>query len=882
MSDPVPRLNAALEGRYAIERELGEGGMATVYLAKDLRHNRNVALKVLKPELAAVVGAERFLAEIKVTANLQHPHILPLFDSGEADGFLFYVMPFVEGETLRDRIDREKQLPVGEAVRIATAVANAIDHAHRHKVIHRDIKPANILLQDGEPVVADFGIALAVGAAGSNRLTETGLSLGTPYYMSPEQATGDQAVGASTDTYALGSVLYEMLTGDPPYMGSTAQAVLGQIIAAKPISVTDKRPAIPANVDAAVRKALEKLPADRFAGAQDFARSLGDPAFRHREDVSTVTGTPTGPWNRSAVALGVTTVVFALAAVLGWMDGSAEPRMPLFATLDFGAINPDVVGDIVVSPDGTAFVTAGSVDGVRALYYRRGDEPRLRMLPGTENGRYPAFSPGGESIVYRDATEGETALRRISTEGGAPVTVLPSGVLDNPLFPHWADDGTILFNDAAREGGVYRIGSAGGEPQKLLVERRVNHARLLPGGRAVLLTDPRRLSVVLFDIQADSLQEVVSEGVDATYVESGHILYAHPDGGLFAVPFDLQALEVTGQPVLVFDDVRLFLGGAGLRAVYSVSNTGTLVVESALAPDVQRLFVAHRDGVIEDVPLAPRFFGHPRWSPDGRAILYSSEDQIFSYSIDLGTQPLQLTSQGVNTYPVWSPDGARIAFTSRREESSQGDVYVKSLVDDAPPQLLLRVRADQNVRDWPEDDLIVFDHRNTLPTGPTTELWMSQASTGATARRYLAAEANVDNVGVSPNGGWAAYQSDRTGQEEVYVRAFPDPGPEIPVSDGAGLFARWSPDGDAVYYWAGQDQPIDTLWEARVQTDPTFAVLSREPVLARDYLPEFWDVHPDGDRFLVARSLDEGGEAAGRHFQVVINFFEVLRERLGN
>ena len=214
MSDPVARLNAALEGRYAVERELGEGGMATVYLADDLRHERKVALKVLKPELAAVVGAERFLAEIKVTANLQHPHILPLHDSGEADGFLFYVMPYVEGETLRDRIDREKQLPVDEAVALASKVAGALQHAHEHGVIHRDIKPGNILLQGGEPVVADFGIALALGAAGSNRLTETGLSLGTPYYMSPEQATGDQAVGASTDTYALGSV---SVTGSRQY-----------------------------------------------------------------------------------------------------------------------------------------------------------------------------------------------------------------------------------------------------------------------------------------------------------------------------------------------------------------------------------------------------------------------------------------------------------------------------------------------------------------------------------------------------------------------------------------------------------------------------------------------------------------------------------------
>ncbi len=188
MPDPVTRLNAALEGRYAIERELGEGGMATVYLADDLKHERKVALKVLKPELAAVVGAERFLAEIKTTANLTHPHILPLFDSGEVDSFLFYVMPYVEGESLRDRLDREHQLPVDDAVRIASDVAEALDYAHSHGVIHRDIKPANILIQAGRPVIADFGIALAVSAGGGHRLTETGLSLGTPHYMSPEQA----------------------------------------------------------------------------------------------------------------------------------------------------------------------------------------------------------------------------------------------------------------------------------------------------------------------------------------------------------------------------------------------------------------------------------------------------------------------------------------------------------------------------------------------------------------------------------------------------------------------------------------------------------------------------------------------------------------------
>ena len=209
------RLKAALADRYQIQRELGSGGMATVYLAQDLRHDRQVALKVLKPELAAVVGAERFLSEIRTAAHLQHPNILPLFDSGEVEGQLFYVMPFVEGESLRDRLNRERQLPIDEAVRIVTEVAEALQAAHEDGIIHRDIKPANILLRKGKPLVADFGIALAVSAAGGGRLTETGLSLGTPYYISPEQASADRTLDARSDIYSLACVLYEMLAGEP-------------------------------------------------------------------------------------------------------------------------------------------------------------------------------------------------------------------------------------------------------------------------------------------------------------------------------------------------------------------------------------------------------------------------------------------------------------------------------------------------------------------------------------------------------------------------------------------------------------------------------------------------------------------------------------------
>ncbi|MFB3069188.1 MAG: serine/threonine-protein kinase, partial [Gemmatimonadales bacterium] len=225
MSNPIDRLSDALSDRYRIERELGAGGMATVYLAEDLKLHRKVAVKVLRPELAAALGPERFLREIEIAAKLHHPHILALHDSGEAGGFLYFVMPYVEGESLRDRLDREKQLPVEEALQYAREVADALGSAHRQGVVHRDIKPENILLYEGEPLVADFGIALAVSAAGGARLTETGLSLGTPQYMSPEQAMGDRQLEPPSDIYSLGCVLYEMLAGDPPHIGSTAQAI---------------------------------------------------------------------------------------------------------------------------------------------------------------------------------------------------------------------------------------------------------------------------------------------------------------------------------------------------------------------------------------------------------------------------------------------------------------------------------------------------------------------------------------------------------------------------------------------------------------------------------------------------------------------------------
>jgi serine/threonine-protein kinase len=288
----LERLKTALADRYTIEREIGSGGMATVFLAEDCKHHRQVAIKVLRPDLSAVLGANRFLNEITVTANLQHPHILPLHDSGEADSLLYYVMPYVEGESLRQRLNREKQLPIEDALRITAQIAEALESAHRQGVVHRDIKPENVLMREGHAVVADFGIALAVTAAGGERLTGTGLPLGTPNYMSPEQVAGEREIDSRSDVYSLACVLYEMLAGDPPFTASTLRAVLLKHVSEPAPAIDAVRSGVPQPVAAAISRALGKAPADRFESAKAFAEALFAAAKEAEPEIKSIVVLP--------------------------------------------------------------------------------------------------------------------------------------------------------------------------------------------------------------------------------------------------------------------------------------------------------------------------------------------------------------------------------------------------------------------------------------------------------------------------------------------------------------------------------------------------------------------------------------------------------------
>jgi len=890
MSSDLERLTSSLSDRYRIERKIGEGGMATVYLAHDLKHERKVALKVLKQELAAVVGAERFLAEIKTTANLQHPHILPLYDSGEADSFLYYVMPYVEGETLRDRIDREKQLPVGEAVRIAVAVANALDYAHRNGVVHRDIKPGNILIQDGQPVVGDFGIALAVGSAGGARLTETGLSIGTPFYMSPEQATGDQGVGPASDTYALAAVLYEMVTGEPPYTGTTAQAVLGRIIQGGPVSASAVRASVPRHVDGAIRKGLEKLPADRFTGAHDFAAALQDESFRYGSEDAAAVGGVAGGWRWAAVG-GVATSL-GLAAALVAALRSPEPveyverfEMPFREADEIEWLGP---AGYALSPDGRMLVYRHNPGGSasQVLMVRRWDELRATPVRETQGAGDPAVSPDGLELAFNQ--NGEVKVLALA---GGPVRTLAEG--DEPL---WGPDGYIYLG---ADSGLVRVPASGGPAEELtrLAEGEDRHFTddVLPDGRNLLYTVALdgfdSFEIRGYDLEAGESKSI-TPGFAATYVAASGLLVFGMDGGvMMAAPFDPKAMELLGTPVAIMDGL----------AAWSISDDGKLFYTTGTTlggtvEQVMQLLWVDRSGDAEPIDPGWTFMrGGPDtgWtlSPDGTRLAVRERttdgNDIWIKQLDRGPRSRLTFGGAEERMPVWGPTPSEVTFMSDRDGDL--DVWTKAADGTGEPKRILDFDRDIATMSWsPDREWMVIRTGGPRGSEGGRDVFAFRPGVDSVPSPLLASpEYDEMYPEISPDGRWIAYQTTETDRHEIYVRPFPDvTGGRWQVSVDGGRNPKWSHDGREIFFQG----PNREMMVVPVSGDPTFSAGTPELLFEGDpnwvwgdILGNVYVVAPDDQRFVMAQFVNPGGEGddATPVAVLVNNFDEELESRVG-
>ena len=852
-SRTIDRLSIAIADRYRITREIGVGGMATVHLAHDVRHERDVAIKVLLPDLAAALGAERFLAEIRTTAKLQHPHVLPLLDSGAADGFLYYVMPLVTGESLRQRLARERQLPIDDAVRIAREVAGALDYAHRQGVVHRDIKPENILLHDGSALVADFGIALAVQTAAGARMTQTGLSLGTPQYMSPEQAMGERAIDARSDIYSLAAVTYEMLTGEPPFTGATVQAVVAKVMSAEPEAITMTRRNVPPAVSAAVHRGLEKLPADRHGTAAEFATGLastGSTSTTSMKGVSRETGIARRafPWLTTAVLAAST---FAAGRSLAVPDETSA-HGPIVATLlpDEGEEWSGSGVHFALSADGRHVAMIARRDRDSEMIIRSLDSLGSRVIGDTKGAFYPFWSPDGKTVGFFD----DNQLRTVDLATGAVRSHCPAA---RPGGASWGADNVILYVPE-RGVGLHRFTVPNGTCEKLPIaappEALDGRPRFLPDGRHfVTSTD---LAAWLGTVGGDSLTKLADlQRMRAVVAGPDYLLFrprGSPSGNLFAQRIDVKNRVMTGEPVRILEDVSTPGGNTALAASHNGVLVGRINNRGGGGGRVFGRFDS--DGTFRDTVTGSlgRVFGTHRLSRDGKrlalggweiAVLEIARHATTVVSNPPDGRPVQ--------YPVWSPGDTVIAYAIGDSGRIRIDgVHLRtSAVTPLVTDLALGRSAE--LTDWSADGRYLVFEYGAGGGSQWSEAWVHDFVEGKSRRAFEQA-AHIEAPRLAPHGGLIAYQ---VGFENpmIHVRLFPGPGAAIRVSPETGVEPRWSADGTELF-WYDDSRGVMAVRINRDASSISTPRVALSLAVLRSIAPTFagtlmYDPTPDGQAF---------------------------------
>lgn len=808
-----PRLAAALADRYRIERELGRGGMATVYLAEDLKHHRKVAIKVLRPELAAALGSDRFVREIETTAALHHPHILPLYDSGEAGGFLYYVMPYIEGESLRDRLNREKQLPLDDALQVAREVADALSYAHARGVIHRDIKPENILLESGHATVADFGIAKAVMAAGAETLTQTGMAIGTPKYMSPEQAAGEKDLDGRTDLYSLACVLYEMLTGQPPFTGPTVESVVRQHMMDPARPVSQLRPAVPPVIADVLTRALAKNPADRFSPAAHFAAALVTPA----------TVLPAARRvSRMVIGLGLAGILLVIAGTYLLARRTAGTGIAIGQTTQVTR-EPGLEVDPALSPDGTSLAYAGGPPTGMQIYVRQvsGGRPVALTNDTTDNFRWPRWSPDGSQIAYQ-ANDG---IYLVPALGGAPRRVIRLGgaVLQHSLGGmtpftglDWSPDGGRIVYTLGYNADVLSVVTLStGDTQTLPVPVAAASPAWSPDGHSIAVAAGNPAFVFgtgyFANAGSSSIWIVHLDGSSPTRITTDSALNVNPQWStegtaLFWVSdrngdrdVYRQRIDRNGRPsglpqrlTTGTDAEGVSLGRGDGKLAYSRLSTwsglwslpvpahGPVSIRSASR-------ITNGNETIEDVDV----------SPDGRWLVFDSDrnsnPELYVMPAS-GGEARQLTTDPAGDYSAdWSPDGRRIVFHSLR--NGNRDVYTV----DADGTGLRRWTSSEDEEldpDWsPDGETIVLER-----VGPQGKHGFDILRLTAGAQPDFIALRAADFAHWSPGGRTFIYHN----PDGLRLRSVDSGTDSLLVSNaregGEAFYPAWAPDGSTLYY----------------------------------------------------------------------------------
>ena len=882
-------LNAGTQlGPYEIAAPLGAGGMGEVYLARDSRLDRNVAIKVLPPAFAGdAERVARFQREAKVLASLNHPNIAAVYGFEETEGARFLVLELVEGETLAERL-KGGALPVDEVLSVGGQIAEGMEAAHARGVIHRDLKPANVkVTPDGKMKVLDFGLAKAllpdtpaVDTASSPTITAThtreGVILGTAAYMSPEQARG-KPLDKRTDIWSFGCVLYECLTGQMAFAGETISDVISVVLSAEPDweLLPDNTP--PA-VQRLLRRCLRKDPNDRLHDIADARIELDEARSTTSEpEAQARAALPNGGSTRRAksplaiprLVVGVLAIAIGLAMWQPWRQTAVLRRdivrlsvnLPSTDRLYLVRDNP-----IAISPDGTRIVYVATRGEELRLYSRMLGGLDPTPIEGTDGARDVFISPDGQWVAF---TGSDGKLKKVPLDGGAPVTLCDA----HSVGACWQPDGSILFAQTTG-GGLMRAHPVGGEPEVLTAADKSKGEfahwwpHLLPDGKNLLytiwvsnLTDSQ---VAVRSLETGETRVLLTGGSNAQYLPSGHLVYTWGNG-LMAVPFDPETLQIRGTPLPVLTD--LYVNASSGDAAFCISATGTLVYAPGSSARHTLVWV-DREGNVQPASSVHRIFDEPRISPDGQRVAVTVEEAGKSdiWILDLMRDSLTpLTFDGASYAGRWSPDGTHLAYSSMRE--GPFNVYRKAVDGSGVEELVFADEFDKFPCSWsPDGRKLALRHE--LPTSEG-ELALLHLTPEPMLEHIVQSPFSENQAEFSPDGRWLAYRSNESGRRQVYVRSVAAGGRKWQVSTMGGECPIWSRDGTELFYHNGGKTMV-----VPVTTGPELE-LGHPTVLFDGRFDEYFDVSPDGQRFLMIQADPH----AGACINVVLNWFDELKQK---